>query len=113
VSIEEIDVIGPQTLQAGVCHKFDMLGAAIGSCTAFASFKIYFEAELCSNHNLVADGLERLAHQFFIGERAIGFGGIEHGHATVMGVTNQFDHLALVGCRAIARAHAHAAEAKS
>ena len=30
-----------------------------------------------------------------------------------MGGTNQLDHLALVGWRAIGRAHAHAAEAKS
>jgi hypothetical protein len=34
------------------------------------------------------------------------------GDAALMGSTNQLDHLALVGCRAIARTHAHAAEAK-
>jgi hypothetical protein len=33
------------------------------------------------------------------------------GDAEVVGGTNQFDHLALVACRAISRTHAHAAEA--
>ena len=85
VLIEEIDVIGPQTLQASVGHPLDMLGPAIGSATALASLKIDVEAELCGNHHLVADRLERLAHQFFIRKRAIGFGRIEVRHATVVG----------------------------
>jgi hypothetical protein len=84
VLIEEIDVIGPQTLQAGVRHCLDMLGPAIGPATALARLKIDVEAELGGNRHLVADRLERLAHQLFVRERPIGFGRIEVGHAKVM-----------------------------
>ena len=111
--IEEIDVIGPQTLQASVGHRFDVLGPAIRPATARARLKIDVEAELCGNRHLVADRLERLAHQLFICKRPIGFSRIEMGDAKVVCGSNQLDHLALVGCRAIGRAHAHAAEAKS
>jgi hypothetical protein len=112
VLIEEIDVIGPQTLQACVCHKLDMLGPAIGPASARARFKIDVEAKLCGNYYLVADRLERLAHQFFIHERSIGFGSIEMGDAKVMGGANQLDHRALVGCWAISGTHSHAAQAE-
>ena len=111
--IEEIDMIGPQTLQAGVCHCFDVLGPAIRPAPALARLKIDVEAELGGDRHLVADRLERLAHQLFIREWPVGFGGIEVRDAKVVCGTNQLDHLALVGCRAIGRAHAHAAEAES
>jgi hypothetical protein len=62
VLVEEIDVIGPQTFQGSVGNSLDVLGPTVGSCTAFAGVKIDVEAELCGNHNLVADWLERLAH---------------------------------------------------
>jgi len=113
VLIEEINVSGPQPLQASVRHMLDMLGLAIGPATALASLKIDVEAELRGNHHFVADRLERLAHQLFVHERPIGFGRVEMGQAVVMGGANQLDHFALVGCRAIGRTHTHAAEAKS
>src|SRR5579864_5168094 len=90
-----------------------MLGSAIGSAAALASRKVDVEAELCGNHNLVADWLKRFAHQFLVRERAIGFSRIEMGDAKIMSRTNQPDHLALVGCWSIARAHTHAAETES
>src|SRR6266496_6620057 len=73
VLIEEIDAIGPQTLQASVRHKLDMLGPAIGPATALPALKIDVEAELCGNHYFLADRLERLAHQLFVCERPISF----------------------------------------
>lgn len=88
-----------------------MLGAAVGAAAALAGLEVDVETELGGYHHLAADGLERLAEQLFVGEGAIGFGGIEMGNAAVMGGANQLDHLALVGCRTIGRAHAHAAEA--
>ena len=90
-----------------------MLGPAIRLTAALASHKIDIEAEFCGNDNLVADRLESLADQLFVCERPIGFSRVEMGHASVVSSANQLDHLAPVGCRAIARAHTHAAEAKS
>src|ERR1700675_3320043 len=113
VLIEEINAIGPQTLEASVRHTLDMLGLAICPATALASFKIDVEAELRGNHHFVSDRLERLAHQFFVREWAIRLGRIEHSHAMVMRGANQLDHLAFVGWWAVKGAHAHAAEAKS
>jgi len=90
-----------------------MLGSAIGPPAALTSRKVDVEAELRGNHNLVADRLERLAHQFLVRERAIRLSRIEQGHAAAMGGTDQVDHLDLVGRRPIEHAHAHATEAKS
>ncbi len=99
--IKEIDVIGPQTLQASVRHTLDVFGPAIRPAAALARLEIDVKAELCGDHNLVADRLERLAHQFFVRERSIGFGRIEMGDAKVISRTNQPDHLALVGSRSV------------
>ena len=88
VLIEQIDVIGPQTFQAGVGHRFDMLGPAIGATAALPGLKIDVEAELCGNHHFVADGLERFADQLFVRERPVGFGRVEHRHAKVIGGTS-------------------------
>lgn len=44
--IEEIDVIGSQTLETGLCHCFNMLGLAVGAASTFARFKIDVEPNL-------------------------------------------------------------------
>ena len=90
-----------------------MLRLAVRSAATCARFKIDVKAELCGNDDLVADWLQRLTYKFLICKRTIGLGRIEHGHATVMGGTDQLDHLDFVGRRSIERAHAHATEAKS
>src|SRR2546423_8035167 len=90
-----------------------MLRLAVRSAAPCARLKIDVKAELCGNDDLVADWLQRLTYKFLICERTIGLGRIEHGHAAVMGSTDQFDHLDLVGGRPIESAHAHASEAES
>src|SRR5208283_1057086 len=47
-----------------------------------------------------------------IGEGAVDFGGIEEGDAALHGGADQGDHLAALMRRAVAEAHAHAAEAE-
>ena len=47
------------------------------------------EAELGCDHHLVTKGRKGFAHEFFVGERAIGLGCIKKGDATVHGRPNQ------------------------
>jgi hypothetical protein len=59
----------------------------------------------------MCDGrLSRLADEFFVRERAVGFGSIEEGDAAIDRGANQRDHLCLIAGRTVARAHAHTAE---
>jgi len=69
------------------------------------------EAEFGGDDHLVADGGQRFADQLFVDERAIDFGRVEEGHAALDGVADEGDHLLPVAGRAIALAHAHAAQA--
>src|SRR5439155_27046216 len=89
-----------------------MLRPAVRPATTCASLKVDVKAELRGNYYRVADWLERFAHQFLIRGRAIRLCCIEHGHATVIGSTDQLDHLYFVGRRSLKRAHAHATAAK-
>ncbi len=61
--------------------------AAVGSSTALTRLKIDAEAKLGGNHHLLPNRLERLAHQLFIHEWPVSFGGIEEGHAAIMSGT--------------------------
>ncbi len=72
--------------------------------------RIEFEPELGGDHHFPAERSESFAHEFFVRERAVDFGGIEECDAAFHGRANQRDHLLLVFRRAVAKAHPHAAE---
>ena len=74
---------------------------------------IEFEPELGGDHHLLAEGSEGFAHEFFVRERAVDFGGIEECDAAFDGRPDQRDHLLLVCSRTVAEAHSHAAEPES
>ena len=59
------------------------------------------EPELGGDHHLVAEGSERLAHQFLVRERAVDLGGVEECDAAFDGRPEQRDHLLLVLRRAV------------
>ena len=60
-------------------------GCAPAGCPGpFARIAV-LEAELGGDHHLVAERRKRLAEQFLIGERAIGFRRVEEGDATFEG----------------------------
>ena len=71
---------------------------------------VELEPELGGDHHLAAERRERLAHQLLVGEGAVDFRRVEEGDAALDGRADQRDHLCLVGGRAVAEAHAHAAE---
>ena len=58
-------------------------------------------AELRGDHHLAAEGSERFAHEFFVHERTVHFGGVEERDAAFHGSTDQRDHLLLVFGRAV------------
>ena len=76
----------------------------------FARARIEFEAELGGDHNLFAERSERFADEFFVGEWAVHFCGIEECDAAFDRRPDQRDHFLLVRRRAIAKAHPHAAK---
>jgi len=110
--VQQIDALGAQPLQASLDGCLDMRRLAVGAGTSRTGYRVDIEAELGGDHHLVAHRRQRLAHQFFIGERAIGFRRIEVGNAPLHRRADQRDHLLLVCRRAVARAHAHAAQAE-
>ena len=61
-----------------------------------AGIGIELEAELGGDHHLVTEGSESFAHEFFVGERAIRFSGIEECDAAFDRRPNQRDPLLLV-----------------
>jgi len=81
----------------------------IPSSSSAAGFK--GEAELGYDRDLIANRRERFAHELFVGERPIGFGGIEKRDAPFDGRPSQGDHLLLIAGRAVSKAHPHAAQA--
>ena len=86
---------------------------AIASVAASGNFAIaaaQIETEFRGDHHLVANRGQRFAHQFFIGERTVHFGGVEERYAAFDSRTNQRDHLFLVRGRTKTEAHSHAAE---
>ncbi len=60
------------------------------------SMSVEVEPEFGGDHHLLAEGGEGFAHQFFVRERTIDFGGVEEGDAAFNGRPNQRDHLLLV-----------------
>jgi hypothetical protein len=108
--IEQIDTVRSQALQGRVGDFLDVRGPAIEA--GLLSVLVKAEAELGGDDNLIADRGERFAEQFFIGEGAVDFRGVEERHAEIDRGADERDSLLIVNGRAIAKAQAHAAEAE-
>src|ERR1700733_13170937 len=112
VLIEEVDDIGLESFQRGLGDLADVLGPAIDSSQRPLGFRIDFESELGCDHDLIPEGSERLADQFFVGERAVSFGGIEECDTTFEGSADERDAERLFDRGTEAGAQSHAAEAE-
>ena len=110
VLIEQIDGFHLEPLERALGDLLDVLRPAVEAQPSVPVWANVLESELGGDHHLLAEGSERFAHQFFVGERAVDFRRIEEGDAAFDGCANQRDHLLLVCRRAVAKAHAHAAE---
>ena len=88
-----------------------MCSGRLFSHCACSAVRIEVEPELGGDHHLLAERGERFAHELLVRERAVDLGGVEERDAALDGRAEQGDHLLLVRRRAVAKAHAHAAEA--
>jgi hypothetical protein len=70
------------------------------------------EPELRSNHDVVADGSQRLPEELLVREGTVGLGGVEECDAALDRAAEQRDHFLSVSGGALAAGHAHAAEAE-
>ena len=76
VLVEQVDPISPKPLRRLVDAPNDGLPAAVYLPGSDRAFEV--EAEFRRDHNLVADGLERLADELLVGERAVELGGVKN-----------------------------------
>src|ERR1700720_318682 len=105
--IEEIDVVGLQSLERGFGHVLDVVGPAIGPALLVT---LELEPKLGRNHHLITHGCERFAQKFFVFERAVSFGGIEECNTAFYGRSDQRDRLLLIGGWTVTIAKAHTAK---
>ncbi len=112
VLIEQINDIGLQPLQRGFRHLFDVFRSALQLTPPRFAASSRFEPELSGDHHLLTNGRKSFAHEFFIGKRAIHFGGIEEGDAMFDRRSKKRDHLLRVREWRVRKAHSHAAESE-
>src|SRR3989442_901370 len=72
VLIEQIDNIGPESLQRSVGDLFDVLSPAVDANWRTAVW-IEFEPEFRGDHHLLAEGSKGFAHELLVDERAVNF----------------------------------------
>ena len=70
------------------------------------------EPELGGDHHLVTDRRQCLPDELFVDERSVDLGGVEERDAPLDRGADQGDGVLAIGERAVALAHAHAAEAE-
>src|SRR5215475_12710837 len=81
VLIEKIDGLDPEPLERGLGDLLYMLRPAVEPYPTRLSVGLEFEPELGGDHDLPADGSQRLAHEFCIYIRAVNFSGIEESYS--------------------------------
>src|SRR4030043_666242 len=85
VLIEQVDCINPESFKRSLGNLFDVLRPTIKTKPLRPPAGIKFEAELGSYHHLPSKGREGFAHEFFVSERSVNFGGIEECDPTFNG----------------------------
>ena len=103
----EIDEVQTEPLQRGVAGAADVIGMAVDAPRAVGQHLL---AELGRDHQLVADALDRLAEDAFVGVGTIGVGRIEKGDAEIGGRPDDGDGVGF-GNLAVNAAQPHAAVA--
>ena len=75
--IEQIDDIDLEPLEGGLGDLFDVLRPAVQANPLRPAVGIEFKPEFSGYHHLSTERSEGFAHEFFVGEWAVNFGGIE------------------------------------
>ena len=84
VLIEQIDDIGLEALERSFGDFLDVFGTTV-QAGLLAGFGSSSKPNLVAITTLSRKGAERFAHQFFVGERTVDFGGVEEGDAAFDG----------------------------
>ena len=110
VLVVEIDILGLQAFQRGFKRVPESFPAEFSLRNFLAGQENGHE--LCRQDHVIPNGLQRLAHQLFIGIGRIHFGCVEQGAAVfVIGFAHKPDGFPFGGHSAVAVAEAHAAHA--
>jgi len=107
--VKKIDPIRPQPFESLIGNQFDALRTAIQA----VAWRRILEPELGGNHDVIAEWLQRLANNLFVGEGAIGFRRVEKSDAAFKCGANERNGLLALSGRPIAEAQPHAAQANS
>jgi len=104
VLIEQIDDIGLEALERCLGDLLDVFWTTVlgqsNACSGPVSTNgIRLAPNLVAITNLVTKWGQRFAHEFFVCEGTIGFGGVEKCDATFDSRPDQRDHFLLVACR--------------
>ncbi len=112
VLVEQVNPVGLQPLEGRVGHLPDVFRTA-SEPAALPGAGIDIEPELGRYHDLIAYRGEGLADEFLVGERPVGFSGVEEGDTLVGRGADQGDTGLLVCWLAVVDAQAHAAQSQS
>jgi hypothetical protein len=113
VLVEQVDAVGPEPPERVLDGAPDRLGPAVEALRPAAGLDTFeIPAELRRDHDLVANGLERLTDELLVRERTVHLRGVEEPDAAIDRGADHRDHLLRVTRRAVAEAHRHAAEAE-
>ena len=107
VLVEEVDPIGLEPLQRRLRHLANVRRPAVQSSRLAV---VELEAELGGDHNLIAHWTKRLADQFFVRERSVGFGRVEERDAALEGRADDANALGMARRLTVAEADPHTAE---
>ena len=106
--IEQVDMVGPQSLQRSLDHLADMLGPAIEpDGLAFSSI---LKPNFVQTRTWSRTGSRASPTSSSLMKRTVALRGVEEGDSTIDGRADYGDRLLLVGGGAKAEAQAHAAE---
>ena len=111
--IIKIDGLDLEPLERALNGLPDVFGTAVQGVPFAAVIGIGLPAELSGDDHLLAKRSEGFADKFLVQERAIDFGGIEEGDASIDRGMEKGSHLLGVFGWAIGMAHSHAAETDS
>src|SRR6266568_7810020 len=107
VLIKQIDDLDLEAFERVIGHPTNAIRAAVE-----AVWCSHFVTELGADHHFLAQWSKRVAHEFFIDERAICFGGVEECDAPLHCLADQLDHRLTAGVNAAMVIHAHATKAE-
>jgi hypothetical protein len=110
VLIEQVDGVDLESLERRLTDLLDVLGSDYSGHAAGrrgrSGARTWWRSPPAHGRS------EGFAHQLFVRERAVRFGGIEECDAAFDGCPDHRDHVLLISGRTVAKAHPHAAEAE-